>query len=227
MIKVGIIDSGLPRESVTHFPGKDFTDSNSLIDQLGHGTAVSAPFKDTPCITLVNARVFDQRLVCSSNQIIRALNWLTDQQVHLINMSFGLTTHSPLLEQACQRAQDQGILLVAASPAQGQAVFPAAYDGVVRATGDARCRVDEVSWLNSTQADFGGYPGNPRKGPAGASIGCAFVSAAIAKQMVNTPPTSKTSNDSRLTDLQQCAHYRGVEHYRGVKQRHKIEETAS
>lgn len=220
MIKVGIIDSGLPGECATQFPGKDFTDSNSLIDQLGHGTAVSAPFKDIPCISLVNARVFDQRLVCSSNHIIRALNWLTDQQVHVINMSFGLTTHSPLLEQACQRAQDQGIVLVAASPAQGQAVFPAAYDGVVRATGDARCRVDEVSWLNSIQADFGGYPGNPRKGPAGASIGCAFVCAAIAKQMVSTRPNTNTSNDSLLADLQQYAHYRGVE------QHHKIEEIA-
>ena len=72
------------------------------------------------------------------------------------------------------------MILVAAAPARGEPVFPAAYAGVVRATGDARCGPGELSFLSTRQADFGGHVRTGATNVAGASVGCAHVTARAA-----------------------------------------------
>ena len=48
---------------------------------------------------------------------------------------------------ACAALLGQGAVLVAAHPARGAPCFPAAYPGVIAATGDARCGWQELSQL--------------------------------------------------------------------------------
>lgn len=154
------------------------------------------------------AQVFDKKLSCSPRQVAEAVHWLIDQEVRLINMSFGLREDRPVLRLACEAAVAAGICLVAASPARGDPVYPAAYPGVVRATGDARCQEGEIAWLDSAQADFAGYPGNPQSVFVGASAGCAAVCVALAELAVKHPPINAAELSRKLSRV---AHYQGPE----------------
>jgi hypothetical protein len=188
MLKVGIIDSGLPASNgFSVFDSQDFTGAASLIDQLGHGTAVANIIGCNTAIEIISARVFHDKLVCAPSQIADAIQWLVTMKVNVINMSFGLRNDRSVLRDSCEHALANSITLVAAAPSQGEPVYPSNYNGIIRATGDARCKQNEVSWLDSNQADFGGYSGKPHCGPAGASIGCASVTAAISQLKVQYP----------------------------------------
>ncbi len=189
-VRVGIIDSGIPAEARDDLvPAQDFSaarEDGSVTDLLGHGAAVTTLIAG-PEVEFCVARVFDRHLSCNPADVAGAIDWLVSQDVRLINMSIGLRQDRSVLRHACEQALTRGVCLVAASPAQGAPVYPARYAGVVRATGDARCGRGDISWLNSPQADFGGYPGEVNSGPAGASIGCASVTAALAALAAQNP----------------------------------------
>jgi hypothetical protein len=194
MLKVGIIDSGLPVScGLSVLATQDFTNASSTIDQLGHGSAVSTIIASNLPIEIVSARVFDDKLVCTPSQVADAIQWLISKKVDIINMSFGLRNDRNVLRECCEQALDSNIIVVAAAPSQGDPVYPSHYNGIIRATGDARCTQGEISWLDSSQADFGGYSGRPHLGPAGASIGCASVTASLAKVKIQYPNYDQNS----------------------------------
>jgi hypothetical protein len=124
----------------------------------------------------------------------------------LINLSLGLQQDRPVLRQACAEVQAAGVLLCASSPAQGAAVYPASYPGVIRITGDARCAPGQWSWLGSAQADFGGHVGE--RDMAGASLGCAAVTGRIAALMQQQPGLDR---QQLLAWLQAHASFTGPE----------------
>ncbi len=188
-IRVGLVDSGVS-ETQLHLviSQKDLVGSDVIVDRLGHGAAIVERFLSSGTeFELCVARVFADQLVCTVDQCAEAINWLIVQKPTFINLSFGLRRDSAVLRAACAAAVASGVGLVAASPAQGEAVYPAAYPGVVRATGDARCASIEVAWLESQQADVAGYVGDPATGHAGASIGCASVSARLLRMIEDNP----------------------------------------
>lgn len=192
VVKVGIIDSGVNASlSLPVAASRSFCEEDSSTDSqdhLGHGTAVATVISaNATRIELYNAQVFGDKLVCPAARVARAIDWLVEQNVDLINMSFGLREDRSPLQAACDSAIGSGLLLVAASPARGQAVFPAAYPGVIRATGDARCAPHELSNLANEQADYGGCPQYPGITAAGASIGCASVTGIIARLLTVDP----------------------------------------
>lgn len=194
MLRVGIIDSGLP--TTCGFPvlaAQDFTNAASTIDQLGHGTAITNIIGSNTSIEIVSARVFHDKLVCTPYQIAKAIQWLISKDVNIINMSFGLRNDRSVLKDSCKQALNNNIIIVAAAPSQGDPVYPSNYKGIIRATGDARCAPGEVSWLDSNQADFGGYSGRPHFGPAGASIGCASITASITQLKTQFPHDNQAS----------------------------------
>lgn len=146
--------------------------------------------------------------MCTPSQIADAILWLISMKVDIINMSFGLRNNLSILREACEQALDKKILLVSAAPFQGEPVYPSNYKNIIRATGDARCKQGEVSWLHSEQADFGGYSGKPHLGPAGASIGCASVTAYIAQIKVQYPHYNQ---HSIIETLIQQVSYQGTQ----------------
>lgn len=207
MLKIGIIDSGLPAScSFPIFATQDFTNASSTIDQLGHGTAITNVIGCNNSVDIVSARVFHDKLVCTPSQVAEAIQWLISMNVDLINMSFGLRNDRSVLRDSCEQALNNNIILVAAAPSQGEPVYPSNYKGMIRATGDARCKPGEISWLNSNQADFGGYSGRPHFGPAGASVGCASVTASIAQVKAQYPHYDQ---DSMIKRLMQKSSYQG------------------
>lgn len=189
---IGIIDSGVTTQfnDKVHLQRSFFWQdeqvitSSCVVDKLGHGSAIAdVIIKQLPDVELAIAQVFHEKLVTTPAQIAAAIDWLIEQKVSVINMSFGLHNDREVLKQACQRAIDKGIFLVGSSPAQGKPVYPSAYRGVLRATGDARCRPNEFSWLNSTQADYGGCVRSSLSNVVGASVGTAYMTGHIARYL--------------------------------------------
>ena len=220
-LRVGLVDSGLDHAllpaavasrafSIVGAAPGELATAEPHADRLGHGTAVARVLlQQTPGVALLNAQVFDDQLTCSSRQVVAALDWLLAEDVRLINLSFGLRRDSPELAAACARALERGVVLVAASPARGAPVFPASYAGVIRATGDARCAPGELSHLHSPQADFGACVRAGNSGPAGASIGCAHITAAVAQYLLKDPDASLEEIHSQLVAN---ARFHGPEH---------------
>jgi hypothetical protein len=217
-LRVGLIDSGVAADN----PGRVSASrafragaddavgaAEASPDQLGHGTALAQILLAAePGCVLLNAQVFSDRLSCGAAQVAAALDWLVQQGARLVNMSFGLREDRAVLRSACERAQAAGVVLVAASPARGEPVFPASYAGVIRATGDARCTPGQISWLDTVQADFGGHVRAPGSAVAGASVGCANVSAAALQIIAKNPEVTISALRAGLAAR---AAYRGPE----------------
>jgi len=189
-VRIALLDSGVDdslKESVSmsraslQMKHEGVIEKVAITDKLGHGSALARVIISmAPTSRLLVAQLFRQKLLCTPVQVAAALDWVVSEGAQLVNMSFGLSHDRPVLREACERARAAEVILVAASPARGRPAFPASYPGVIRATGDARCRAGEISFLDSPQADFGGCVQSSDTVVAGASVGCAHVTAKIA-----------------------------------------------
>ncbi len=215
-LSIGIIDSGFAPEQGSRvaqarrfwLEGGELREGDVLPDALGHGSVVLDTLtREAGPVRLCVAQVFGERWQTSPLQIAAALHWLIEQDVALVNMSLGLRNDRPVLREACVLAQASGILLCASSPAQGEPVYPAAYPGVIRVTGDARCAPGQWSWLNSPQADFGAHV-SAANGVAGSSVGCAALSGIIAAYLHANPGAGR---EALLAWLRESAAFIGRE----------------
>lgn len=216
-LRVGVVDSGhSPAQQGRVRGGRRFYleveglgEAELQFDPLGHGTAIiEAIDRRAPRASIYMAQVFDQRGVTSALQIAAAIHWLLEQDVRLINLSLGLRQDRSLLREACAAAVARGVLLCASSPAQGEGVYPALYPGVLRVTGDARCSVDQWSWLDTSQADFAACVRGSQPGQSGASLGCAALSGHIAAYLDAHPGAGNLQVSQWLRDN---AAYQGPE----------------
>lgn len=213
-VTLGLLDSGISAHQRPYVvAGEAFTGAvqTSYLDDLGHGSTLAQVMIDQlPQARLAVAKIFDRQLSTHADQTVAGLNWLVEQGAQVINLSFGLRLDRPRLAQACQRALDAGVILVAASPAMGKAVYPASYPGVISVTGDARCQAGEHSWRPSRQADFGACvrAGHPRV--IGASVATAYITAQVGRYFqLHTPPSN---NPEHVYDwLRQQAQFHGVQ----------------
>jgi len=200
--RVGLVDSGLdgPGAARADLACRFTADAGGTVrarpvaaDRHGHGSALAAVIAGhAPDARLANAQVFDDRAATTAASVAAALDWLRGHGVRLANLSLGLADDRAVLRRAVAEAVAAGLLLVAASPARGGPVYPAAYPGVLRASGDARCAPGELSWLGSAQADVGACPlldgATPRPGtPAGASVAAAHVTGLLAAGFTGDP----------------------------------------
>jgi hypothetical protein len=150
-------------------------------DPTGHGSRIARLIAaGRPDVELVLAQVFGSGRPTSAAAVAAAVEWCLAERANLLHLSLGLAADRAALAAAIARAVGAGCLVVAATPARGAPVYPAAYAGVIRATGDARCGPDEISRLAT--ATFGGCvrPGpDVAPGGRGASVGAAAVSRAL------------------------------------------------
>jgi minor extracellular protease Epr len=146
-VKVAIIDSGIDySDDIEVYRRKNFIpgeDEVSLLyeDETGHGTSVAgiiAAKNNEIGITGINenvelysAKVLDEENKAPVSRIIEAIEWAIEQDVNIINMSFGTVTESKALKQEIQKASDAGILLIASAGNAGVVEYPAAFDDVI------------------------------------------------------------------------------------------------
>jgi len=213
-IRIGVIDSGLRAGAAIDVAAarrffltedRQVSSGPTCDDTLGHGTEVSRLILENGAdAVLLHAQVFDASFRAAPVLVAAALGWLVETGARIVNMSFGLGADRAVLREACARAIDAGSVLVAAAPAQGAPCFPAAYDGVIAVTGDARCAKGEVSDLAGMQADFGTWCASPEHGGgpmAGASAAAASFTGLAAAFLAHHP-------DPERTGL--CEHFRAL-----------------
>lgn len=194
-VRIGVIDSGCGAAHASNvvaaaaFVVQDggVRRGGAQPDRLGHGSRIADVLLHfAPQAELVVAQVFGERLVTSALQVAAAIDWAVDNGARILNLSLGLRVPRAVLAEACVRARAAGVLLCAAAPARGAPVYPAAFPGMLRVTGDARCAREEVAALGAAHADFGAHV-RPLDGTlvgAGASMACAHVSGLAARHFV-------------------------------------------
>lgn len=134
-INVGIIDTGI---DLTHLDlkqrvkkYKNFVGDNpkDVTDENGHGTHVAgiiAASKNNfgvigvaPMANLYIAKAFNARGNAADDAILDAVNWMIENHVHIVNMSFSSAGYTPEYHEAVKRANEKGIIMVCAAGNSG------------------------------------------------------------------------------------------------------------
>ena len=148
-IKVEILDSGVSYtddidivQRVSLIPGEDEV-SPLYDDGSGHGTGIAGVLgaKDNgegitgihPNAEIYSVKVLDSGNTATLSRVIEGIYWGIENNVKIINMSFGTEINSPALHQAVKDAYEAGILLIAAGGNEGTGgvLYPAAYKEVM------------------------------------------------------------------------------------------------
>jgi len=181
----------------------------TVADPTGHGSRIAALLMSGRRVELLLGQVFTGSGPTTGAAVSAAIGWAVEQGAGLVHLSLGLAGDRAVLALAVRRAIEAGCVLVAAMPARGAPVFPAAYPGVIRATGDARCAPGEISCLGPRL--FGGCPRVEVGGQSeaarretvrgGASIGAAWVTHAILQESPMRAPAALEALTARAKYL--------------------------
>lgn len=216
-LSIGMIDTAInsthPAFAGVKIQQQDFIGAD-IESPKAHGTAVAGLLVGTgtggkgdelqpllPGATLYAASVFyprnDYTQGATMMNLVRALNWLIEQKVPVINMSLTGPDNS-ILAQVIARVIASGSLVVAAVGNEGPAappLYPAAYQGVIAVTAvDQQQR--PYRWANRgehiafaalgvsviTARSAGGYGRE-----SGTSMAAPLVSALLACELATTP----------------------------------------
>ena len=114
-----------------------------IVDEFGHGTAIAGIIgarQDrvgivgvAPNVDLYDVKVLNEFGKGDIKDFITAIDWCIEQEVDIINISFGYQTENTDLKNAIDRAVDEGIIIVAAAGnTYGFGVdYPARYENVL------------------------------------------------------------------------------------------------
>jgi hypothetical protein len=213
-LRVGILDSGfaLPALGARAFlPRGDggINEDEVENDRFGHGSAVAEIIAGlAPGAALLNAQVFGPGGGTSAAAAAAGLSWLCHEGADIVTLSFGLRADRAVLREAVAAAD---AVMLGAAPARGDPVFPSAYPGVLRITGDARCAPGEISHLATQQADFGTCVQGP--GGDGASMAVAHATGLLAAHFDATGARGEVAARAHFDSI---ATYHGPERKTGA-----------
>ncbi|MFJ7362878.1 S8 family peptidase [Peribacillus frigoritolerans] len=206
IIRVAILDSGIDK---THkeFKGLNFKEYNAItptkpiIDELGHGTAVTGIIASkgieisgiTRKLELYDVKVLNEKGTGEIENVIQGIEWCIQQDVDVINISFGFSSNQESLKNVINKALGANIVIVAASGnTLGLSVdYPAKYDGVLSISSfDESLKLDPLSAKGKidfsapgvnivSTNNLGGYSNF-----SGTSYATAFATGAIAALMI-------------------------------------------
>lgn len=142
-VKVALIDSGVDKSflksgvSIEHI---SFIEEELGTDILGHGTAIAGIWYGNEKIAgtasfieLIDIKVIDQYGNAEIGDVIEGIEYAIDQNVDVINMSFGFDKDNNELREAITKAIEANIIVVAAAgnTASNQSQYPAQYPEVL------------------------------------------------------------------------------------------------
>jgi subtilisin len=134
-IRIGIIDTGA---DYTHPDlhqclsyGVNLVNRHLMPnDDNGHGTHIAGTIAAysgqrgivgvAPQAIIHPVKAFDNLGSAYVSDIIGGIDWCVRNQIHIINMSFGMKTYSKALESAVRQAHESGIIVVASSGNEGK-----------------------------------------------------------------------------------------------------------
>lgn len=142
-VRIGVLDTGI---HLTHADlkiksSKDFTNSGTTTDQVGHGTHVAgiiaAQDNDTGVVGVApDAEIHNYKVLGGPSgkltDLANAIKAAAKDGMHIINMSLGSPYDAPYVREACDYAASLGTILVASSGNSGkdQLFYPSSYNSV-------------------------------------------------------------------------------------------------
>lgn len=129
-VKVAILDSGInqdiPQLSSSVVKSFNAIDHSSEVNPLNnHGTMIASIIAGTSSekfpiginnqVELYDVQVLDKTGLGDIEHTISGIKWAIENKVDIINMSYGFSMDDPQFHEVIQRAQEEGIILVAAS----------------------------------------------------------------------------------------------------------------
>ncbi len=202
-LKIGLLDTDL-QSNHTMFAGREITRKSFLPPgekpaPKFHATAITSIWISektglAPSAKVYVASVFrrenKKQINTSTEWLLSGLSWLAEQEVDVINLSFGGPANK-VFEKAISNVQKKGMILVASAGNNGPAappVFPAAHKGVIAVTAvDNKLKLYNRA-NNGDYIDFAApgvnilvaKPGNGKKIVSGTSYAAPYVAAAVA-----------------------------------------------
>ncbi len=163
-------------------------------DRLGHGTAAAGIIRlRAPEAQLYAVKIFETRLAARIEALVAAVRWSIDQEMKVVNLSLGTENraHVPLLEETCQKAAEQGLIIVS-SGEKGRLCYPAVLPTVIGVGMDPDCPPGGFSYHEGDPVEFRAcgwprkLPGIPQarnlRGPSFASAHIAALCALVAEE---------------------------------------------
>ena len=147
-VVVAVLDTGVSQQLdgyVDLLDGWDVTSGRPGAEDDGwHGTHVAAVIAQStnnnegvasvaPQATLLPVKVLDAYGGGNSVDLANGIRWAVDHGADIINLSLGLDQPSTPVQEACEYAWNEGVLVVAATGNDGlrSVQYPAAYDTVI------------------------------------------------------------------------------------------------
>ncbi len=149
-VNVAILDSGVDILSDVSFGNQiSLIPEENTDDRTGHGTMISnliASNRNGFCetgiipgntsVSLHNVRILDEENQTPLSRVIEGIQWCIDNQMDVVNMSFGTETNSEILHDAIKKAEEAGIVMVASvgnggERGDGIIEYPAGYNEVI------------------------------------------------------------------------------------------------
>lgn len=194
--KVGMIDTAItahPALKGTAIETQDFSGGGGAASTQ-HGTAIASLLASEGSKQIVSANVFkgdNGKAFTSSDAIVRALEWMVDRKITVINISLA-GPRNLILDRLIQRATTKGHVIVAAAGNGGPSAppaYPAAVPGVVAVTAvDSSNHVyryaNQGQYVDVSALGVGVAAASPNgkiAGFTGTSFATPHVTAAIAQ----------------------------------------------
>jgi hypothetical protein len=146
-VTVAVVDSGanVPHPHLPAIAGGvaidlEGVESDDYVDRLGHGTAAAAAIHEkAPSAELYAVKVFHTELATTVPNLVRAIDWATERDIRVVNLSLGTPNdfRRDELVPAIERAVAAGTLVVSAFEMDGHLWYPGAMEGVVGVVMDA------------------------------------------------------------------------------------------
>lgn len=215
-VPVGVIDTAIdttsPALAGVNITSRTFFDGPSAV--ATHGTDVAAVMADPDRlrgVRIYGANVFGQSdpadPVAGADALLRALDWLAEEDVRLVNLALA-GPYNRLLNLAVERATQNGLILIAAVGNDGpnaEPLYPAGFENVIAVTAvDADGRIYR-SAVRGPHVDVAApgvdvqvaSAGRPRF-VTGTSIATPFITARLAADPYFATSRSVSETRNRL-----------------------------
>jgi len=139
LFNIGIIDGGIDTNTLmangsADIKSRTFMTGKQAVEAKRHGTAVAEILVGVG--RLKNAKLFDGIQYAGVEPILKALDWMVQSDVRIVNISLA-GPYNRTLDRGIQKASDKGVIIVAAVGNDGvksSPRYPAALKGVIAAT---------------------------------------------------------------------------------------------
>ncbi|MGH0927857.1 MULTISPECIES: S8 family peptidase [Bacillus cereus group] len=225
-ISIAILDTGVDmnhedlnlRRSFTFIKG-----TNGYSDESGHGTHIAGIIgaRDNqigvlgvaPAAQIYSLKVLDSKENGKYSSIIQAIEWCIQNNIRIINMSFGGYQKSDALEIAINKAHEKNIILVSSAGNTGffdedSITYPAKYNNVISV---GAINSQQERWFASSLGKkldimapgeniLSTAPGQKYEMKSGTSMAAAYVTGCIALLLEKNPTMTNTEIETILKE---------------------------